>query len=449
METERGAGSERHRYRQTPTPSSAQSSKTDPGRQPWRSGGPAQRDVGNLLGPSLLWLQDVVVLTVLRARRTLLQAAIVVCVLVLLLWVAIFLYGSFYYSYMPTASFSTPVHYYYRTDCDPSSSYLCSFPMANVSLLRNGRNQVMVYGQPYRISLELDMPESPANQELGMFMVKMSCYTKEGQIISTVTSSAMLHYRSSLLQTLGTVLFSPLLLAGVAQQKQLVEVELFSAYRENSYLPTMGAVIEIQSRRIQIYSAQLRIHAHFTGIRYLLFNFPLMSAVMGVASNFTFLSVLVLFSYLQFIWGGIWPAEQARVRVTMGDGTRLQEKREEARRLISQNRNAETEHDSTPDAAEESCPELSAPRRKAELESEDPETMGSLSGWSDLQDNTTVFESSTEEPAVPLGAADILETAVSEDEPNPGEHGRKATEERILGIDVISIRHMDIVLTMN
>lgn len=105
-------------------------------------------------------------------------------------------------------------------------------------------------------------------------------------------------------------------------------------------------MIEVQSRRIQIYSAQLRIHAYFTGIRYLvvsvyltvhvpsndastlpscnvlpscnrylLYNFPVMSAIVGVASNFTFLSVIVLFSYLQFIWGGLYPPEQVRVRV--------------------------------------------------------------------------------------------------------------------------------------
>ncbi len=37
----------------------------------------------------------------------------------------------------------------------------------------------------------------------------------------------------------------------------------------SQYQPAVGAVIEIQSRRVQIYSAQLRIHAYFTGIRYL------------------------------------------------------------------------------------------------------------------------------------------------------------------------------------
>ncbi|XP_046723649.1 seipin isoform X2 [Silurus meridionalis] len=308
----------------------------------------------SVMGPVLVWLQDVAAVTLLRARRTLLRAAIFLCVVVLLLWVSVFLYGSFYYSYMPSVSFSTPVNYRYRSDCDSLESVLCSFPVANVSLLKNGKEQVLMYGQPYQISLALEMPESPVNEQLGMFMIKMSCYTKDGKTVSTVARSAMLHYRSSLLQTLSTLVFSPVLLTGLSEQKQLIEVELFSDYRSDSYHPTIGAVIEIQSRRVQIYSAQLRIHAYFTGIRYLLHNFPLTSAVIGVASNFTFLSFIVLFSYLQFIWGGLWPPEQ----VMMGDTTRLQKRREEALRRIRTTASApnlkyEREQDAPPDQLED------------------------------------------------------------------------------------------------
>lgn len=75
---------------------------------------PALEEMGSMMGPVLLWLQDVAAVTLLRARRTLLRAAILFCMLVLLLWVSVFLYGSFYYSYMPTVSFSTPVNYQYR-----------------------------------------------------------------------------------------------------------------------------------------------------------------------------------------------------------------------------------------------------------------------------------------------------------------------------------------------
>lgn len=33
------------------------------------------------------------------------------------------------------------------------------------------------------------------------------------------------------------------------------------------YVPTTGVIIEIHSKRIQLYGASLRIHAHFSGLR--------------------------------------------------------------------------------------------------------------------------------------------------------------------------------------
>ncbi|XP_045430063.1 seipin [Pipistrellus kuhlii] len=269
--------------------------------------------------PALQWAQDVGHVMAGRARKLLLQFGVFFCTILLLIWMSVFLYGSFYYSYMPAISHITPVHFHYRTDCDSSTAYLCSFPVANVSLVKGGRDRVLMYGQPYRVVLELEVPESPVNQDLGMFLVTISCYTRGGRVISTSSRSVMLHYRSNLLQTLDTLVFSSVLLFGFSEQKQLLEVELYPEYRENSYVPTTGAIIELQSKRIQLYGASLRIHAHFSGLRYLLYNFPITCAFIGVTSNFTFLSVIVLFSYLQWVWGSVWPYNpfdlQANIRL--------------------------------------------------------------------------------------------------------------------------------------
>lgn len=377
-------------HKDPPPPREQQSAQTSTRRRSVCSG-------ADTMGAVLHWLQDVAAVTLLKARRTLFQAAVLLCVLVLLLWVSIFLYGSFYYSYMPTVSFSTPVHFYYTSDCDTSESALCSFPTANISFMKNDRDQVMAFGQPYRISLELEMPESPVNEQLGMFMVKMTSYAKTGQAVSSVGRSTMLHYRSSLLQTLSTLLFSPLLLTGVAEQKQLIEVELFSDYKTNAYQPTVGAIIEIQSKRVQIYSSQLRIHAYFTGIRYVLYNFPLTSAVIGVASNFAFLSVIVLLSYLQFIWGGLWPPDQVRVRVMMGDNTRIQQRKEEVRKRME----------------------------KENSQKELPRVIGPVNEASDFQANDTTAEMSSKRASVVPEASGA---AVS-DTNDEGSHDSKMPQE--------------------
>ncbi|XP_056625790.1 BSCL2 lipid droplet biogenesis associated, seipin, like [Triplophysa dalaica] len=274
-----------------------------PSTDEYSTDGSGVQDKGPQISGLVVQIMEVMPVVLARIRQKLLEMAIVICVILLVFWVALFLYGSFYYSFMPTANYITPVHFTYRTDCSTPHHAMCSFPVANVSLLKNGKHEVMTYSQPYQITLELEMPESPSNQQLGMFLVKMSLYSKTGQIIDVSARSAMLHYRSSLLKALDTLMFSPMLLSRVSEQKQSVMVELYSEFRDDSYKPTAGAVIEIHSQHIQIYRANLYIFAHFTGIRYLLYHFPLTSTLIGVMSNFAFLSLIIGLSYLQFCLG--------------------------------------------------------------------------------------------------------------------------------------------------
>lgn len=271
--------------------------------------------------PLLQWGRSRGSLLVLRARRAVLRGGVLLCVTLLLLWASIFLYGTFYYSYMPAVTFVRPVHYAFRTDCGSPGPELCSFPTANVSLLGWNREKVLLYGQLYRISLELELPESPANRALGMFMVTVTCYGAGGRPLASAARAAMLHYRSRLLRTLHTVAFAGVFLAGFAEEKQTLEIELYSRYREDPYAPTVGAVLEIQSKRIQLYGARLRVHAHFTGLRYLLYHFPLSSALLGVAGNFTFLALLLLAGYLQWVWGGLWPRPRPAPQERRNDGS--------------------------------------------------------------------------------------------------------------------------------
>ncbi|KAF5900251.1 seipin-like isoform X2, partial [Clarias magur] len=128
----------------------------------------------------------------------------------------------------------------------------------------------------------------------------------------------MLHYRSYLLQTLETLMLLPLMLMGVIEQKQHVLVELYSSYIDSAYKLATGAVIEIHSQRVQIYKAQLYIHAHFSGVRYVLYYFPFTSAVVGVMTNFMFLTGIILIGFVQdsSLWTrlffGVWNKPNVR-----------------------------------------------------------------------------------------------------------------------------------------
>ncbi|XP_015706318.1 seipin [Coturnix japonica] len=67
-------------------------------------------------------------------------------------------------------------------------------------------------------------------------------------------------------------------------------------------------MLEIRSRRIEIYSARLRLHARLSGIRYVLYHFPLTSAMLGIATNFTVMAAIVLLSCIR--GGALWPQPQ-------------------------------------------------------------------------------------------------------------------------------------------
>uniref|UniRef100_A0A3B3ZMV0 Seipin n=1 Tax=Periophthalmus magnuspinnatus TaxID=409849 RepID=A0A3B3ZMV0_9GOBI len=232
-------------------------------------------EVATPINRLMLKIQKTVSMTITQARQRILQGFVVFSVTFFLLWIAAFLYGSFYYSYLPKAAYSTPVHYYYRTDCESPDSFI--------------KIDFFVLTFSYRMSLQLEMPESPVNQDLGMFMIRATCFSQDGGQVASSARAGMLRYRSELVRTLETLLLLPAFLTATAEQKQVLEVELFSEYTDD---PVNTAIIEILSNKVQIYSSRLLIHAHFTGLRYLLFNFPLISAVVGVSSNFIFLSAL-------------------------------------------------------------------------------------------------------------------------------------------------------------
>lgn len=55
--------------------------------------------------------------------------------------------------------------------------------------------------------------------------------------------------------------------------------------------------VEIQSKQIQFYSVTLHITAHFTGLRYIMFHWPVLSAFLGVSTNLFFILIICLLSW--------------------------------------------------------------------------------------------------------------------------------------------------------
>lgn len=170
----------------------------------------------------------------------------------------------------------------------------CSFPQAHVLLTR--KQQLLMVGQPYRIAVNIDMPESEQNLRLGMFMVCAEMRDQRTQLRNHACRSAMLHYRSNLARIISTLAMSPLIVLGLKEETQQIPVEVFSSYEDDQENPVTDVFVEIQSRQIQFYSVTLHITAHFSGLRYIMFHWPILSASIGLSSHIT-----IVFFFIELI----------------------------------------------------------------------------------------------------------------------------------------------------
>uniref|UniRef100_A0A182NSE4 Seipin n=1 Tax=Anopheles dirus TaxID=7168 RepID=A0A182NSE4_9DIPT len=224
-------------------------------------------------------------------KNVFLKLFIVVLVGFSVVWASIFLYLYFYYSYMPSVLHLKDVHLNLR-ECNKWASDCKSYPTANVALTNHQR--FLMVGQPYKVILNLEMPESEHN---GMFTVCGTMKDYEHEEVAKSCRMTMLHYKSDLLKTILTFVFAPLLIFGYREQKQMVTVELFSNFLDDSNHPATNIDIIIHSQDIQLYSAQLHVVANFTGLRYLMFNWPVLSAIIGITTNLFFILIVCVLSW--------------------------------------------------------------------------------------------------------------------------------------------------------
>lgn len=172
---------------------------------------------------------------------------------------------------------------------------MCTFPAAHVSLTK--RQQLLMLGQPYKVFVNIEMPESVQNRDLGMFLVCAEMRDQGQNLRGHSCRSAMLRYKSDLLTRITTWVLSPLFILGVREEKQSVQVELFSDYLDEKTNPVTNVFVEIQSGAVQFYDITLQITAQFTGLRYFMFHWPVLSAVIGTTTNLILILLVLLLSW--------------------------------------------------------------------------------------------------------------------------------------------------------
>jgi len=95
-----------------------------------------------------------------RTSQTVISLLSTLMTFVLIVLTALFLYATFYYSYMPQDIYKLPVH----LEFEPCNSTVekCSNPIGTVRL---GKGEPLVQGQTYSMSLMLEVPDTQANED--------------------------------------------------------------------------------------------------------------------------------------------------------------------------------------------------------------------------------------------------------------------------------------------
>ncbi|CAJ0757027.1 4008_t:CDS:10 [Entrophospora sp. SA101] len=122
--------------------------------------------------------------------------------------------------------------------------------------------------QAYDISIDLDVPESDRNIDLGNFMINLELKSKDNNTIQSSGRPCILTYKSKLLRITSTIWKLIPLVLGFVKEDQKLKVVMFENFIENGDSPMTHAYLTIPDKNPEVYNANIQLDAHFRGLRY-------------------------------------------------------------------------------------------------------------------------------------------------------------------------------------
>ncbi|KAG0090896.1 Berardinelli-Seip congenital lipodystrophy 2 (seipin) [Podila epicladia] len=221
----------------------------------------------NLLEPYVSWLVRFV--TSSATKRRVVQALVACIVIGLLTSLALLAYLVFYWIYIPQARHVGQIHFQHgiltHGGVTPGPFAKVEFPK---SLLSPG---YLRGGQGYDISVDLAVPSSTKNLDVGNFMVTVKLLNNHGDIIAKSSRPAILTYYSLPVRVMRSLLRAVPLVLWWSREEQQLKVELMKSFVEDSNNPVARVLVEVSSPDLRIYKATLHLDAHFRGLRHLMY----------------------------------------------------------------------------------------------------------------------------------------------------------------------------------
>ncbi|TMW58069.1 hypothetical protein Poli38472_013543 [Pythium oligandrum] len=159
--------------------------------------------------------------------------------------------------------------------------------------------RVLVPGVKYDVFVELEMPESQVNRDIGMFMLQTTLKSHDGEFLASSARSAIVKDSHSLVELVRVFSWLVPYALRVTEPSQTVRVLAVNGFKEGKQHPLTSVTLVLNHPAVQIYSARLTIIAQLAGVRYLMYHWSVSTAVL-VILNFVFveaLGLLILYAY--------------------------------------------------------------------------------------------------------------------------------------------------------
>ncbi|RIA80941.1 putative adipose-regulatory protein [Glomus cerebriforme] len=239
-----------------------------------------------------------------KTQRTAIKTILASGVIIVLISIALIAYFGFYMIYVPKIAHAKPIYLQYQKE---------NTPFAIVDFTENGRYEsFLTADQAYDVSIDLDVPSSDRNVALGNFMIGVELIAKN-ETVQYSSRPCILTYQSGLFRIIYTIWRLIPLLLGFTKEDQRLEIVMFENMIESAEKPITKALITISNSNLDVYSTQIRLDAHFRGLRYFMYYHSVPTAIVF---TFMFLIWEILFSIVAWKSFVSWWQSKAHVHIS-------------------------------------------------------------------------------------------------------------------------------------
>jgi hypothetical protein len=142
----------------------------------------------------------------------------------------------------------------------------------------------------FDVHVKLDVPDSEYNRKVGMFQVKAELVNSGGETILDSMRPTLLRYQSPLVRWMKTLAYWPFHVAGFVEEKQTIDVRVFSKIRERRDFTRVAVKLLPRGQTKngllpEIYSASATISLRMNILQKALYFYPILSTLSVVGFN--------------------------------------------------------------------------------------------------------------------------------------------------------------------